>query len=434
MTLKDKIKNKEANIGIIGLGYVGLPLAITSSLNGYRVTGIDTDKKKIINILMGRSYIRGVADEKIVKAINSGGLTVTHNIKRIKSMDVLVICVPTPLDNKDEPDVSYIKEVVKNIKKYAEKNCLIILESTTYPGTTKELIKDELDKQGWSLNRDYNLCFSPEREDPGNELYNVQNTPKVVGGMSKECTELGVLFYSAITNSVIPVSSTTVAEMAKLLENTFRFINIALINEMSIICDKMGINIWEAISAASSKPFGFMPFYPGPGVGGHCIPIDPIYFNWKARDHKIQSEMIELSKKINENMPKHVVDSVINRMQNDGIYEPKILIVGIAYKKDIDDVRESPAIDIIENLIENNGVVDFYDPYVKELKVKDVVMHSVDYTNENLDKYDCVVVVTNHSEINFSYILEKARLIYDTRNSFGVSSEKIITLGGGLCL
>ncbi|QUH27037.1 nucleotide sugar dehydrogenase [Serpentinicella alkaliphila] len=432
MTLKERIIKKEANIGVIGLGYVGLPLAIAASLSGYKVTGIDTDKKKIINILLGRSYIKGIEDSIIVEASKSGNLIVTHNIKRLESMDVLIICVPTPLDKEHNPDVTFINEVVTNIKKYSKKNCLIILESTTYPGTTQELIKEELDKLGWALNEHYNLCFSPERVDPGNKKYGLRNTPKVVGGISKECTELGALFYKEITDNVKCVSSASVAEMAKLLENTFRFINIALVNELSVMCDKMGINIWEVIDAAATKPFGFMEFFPGPGVGGHCIPIDPIYLNWRAKSYNVQSELIKLSTQINNSMPEYVVNSIINILKKSDLENCKILVIGVAYKRDIDDIRESPAIPMIKSLKNYKAGVDFYDPYIKEIDVNNEILYSIDYLNKDLSEYDCIIIVTNHTDINYNYISQNGKMIYDTRNSFNMISGNIITLGGGL--
>lgn len=434
MNLKEKIINNEAIIGIIGLGYVGLPLAVSSALCGYKVIGIDTNKDKINKIIAGKSYINDVNDEEIYVVLKSGNFTPTNDVEKISSLDVIIICVPTPLNEDKNPNTSYIKEVVSNIKKYGKKQSLIILESTTYPGSTEELIMDSLNLEGWVLNKDYNLCFSPERVDPGNKSFNIINTPKIVGGLSKECTELGSLFYKKLTDSVYSVSSAAAAEMVKLLENTFRCINIALINEMTLMCEKMGINIWEVIEAAATKPFGYMAFYPGPGVGGHCIPIDPVYLNWKAKSFNFESEFITLATKINESMPEYVINSVEKLLIERGkkLVESKILVVGVAYKKDIDDIRESPGIRVIDLLMNYHVAVDYYDPFVKRIELKGKTLHSIELLKERLEQYDCVIITTNHTEIDYNLIIDNAFIIYDTRNSFERNGDNIVLFGGGI--
>ncbi|AOY76981.1 nucleotide sugar dehydrogenase [Clostridium formicaceticum] len=431
MSLKDKIINKEAVISIVGLGYVGLPLAVSIALSGYKVIGIEADRTKITKLLMGTSYIKDVSDESVAKEIKKGNLSITSDYKKMEQTDVIIICVPTPL--KDNiPDVSYIYQVVKNIKRYAKKPSLIILESTSYPGTTEEIIMKELEGEGWVLGKDFNLCFSPERVDPGNEFFNLKNTPKIIGGISQKCSELAGLLYKEIANEVCFVSSARTAEMVKLLENTFRSVNIAFINEMALMCEKMGLNIWEVLEAASTKPFGFMPFYPGPGIGGHCIPIDPNYLDWKAQAFNFSSKFIKLATEINESMPEHIVYTIgeILSTQGKNLEGSKILMIGVAYKKDIDDIRESPAFKIRSILIDNKAIVDYYDPYVKEITVEDKRIYAIPFTRENLKKYDCTVIITNHSGIDYQLLIESSKIIYDTRNAIREKSEKIFSLGG----
>ncbi|SNS33025.1 UDP-N-acetyl-D-glucosamine dehydrogenase [Anaerovirgula multivorans] len=431
MSLKNKINNKEAILGVIGLGYVGLPLATTTALSGFKVIGIETNKTKVNKLLAGKSYVKDVPDDDIASVIKKGSLSVTSEYKQMNKMDVIIICVPTPLKNDNTPDVSYIYQVVEKIKQYAKKSILIILESTSYPGTTEELIMKELENAGWVLNKDFNLSFSPERVDPGNKLYSLRNTPKIVGGVTQKCSQLAGLLYKQITNEVFFVSSVKTAEMVKLLENTFRSVNIGFINEMALLCEKMGINIWEVIEAASTKPFGYMAFYPGPGIGGHCIPIDPIYLEWKAKTFNFYSGFIKLASKINDSMSQYIVNSIKQILDNSGksIEKSKILIVGVAYKKDIDDVRESPALKIIDLLIDEKASVDYYDPYVKELTISNKTISSINLTKENLKEYDCSIIITNHDNIDYELLIENLKIIYDTRNTIKEKKENVFLLG-----
>lgn len=431
MSLENKINNKEAILGIIGLGYVGLPLAITTALSGFKVIGIETNRTKVNELLAGISYVKDVSDDDITKVIKKGSLSVTSEYKQMNKMDVIIICVPTPLKNDNTPDVSYIYQVVEKIKEYAKKPILIILESTSYPGTTEELIMKKLENAGWALSKDFNLSFSPERVDPGNKLYSLKNTPKIVGGVTQKCSRLAGLLYKQIANEVFFVSSVKTAEMVKLLENTFRSVNIGFINEMALLCEKMGINIWEVVEAASTKPFGYMAFYPGPGIGGHCIPIDPIYLEWKAKTFNFYSGFIKLANKINDSMSQYIVNAIKQILDSSGksIEKSKILVVGIAYKKDIDDIRESPALKIIDLLIDEKASVDYYDPYVKEVTISNKTISSINFTKENLKEYDCSIIITNHENIDYELLIENLKIIYDTRNTIKEKKENVFLLG-----
>ncbi|AKL95218.1 UDP-glucose 6-dehydrogenase Ugd [Clostridium aceticum] len=431
MSLKNKIINKEAIVGIVGLGYVGLPLAVSIAVSGYKVIGIEVDEEKVAKLLKGVSYIKDVSDESIEKEVRKGSLLGTSDYKKMSQTDVIIICVPTPLKD-NTPDVSYIYQTVKNIKQYAKKPSLIILESTSYPGTTEEVIMKELEGDGWILGKDFNLCFSPERVDPGNELFNLKNTPKIVGGISQQCTELAGLLYEKVANEVFFVSSAKTAEMVKLLENTFRSINIAFINEMALMCEKMELNIWEVLEAASTKPFGFMTFYPGPGIGGHCIPIDPNYLEWKAQTFNFSSRFIRLATEINESMPEYIVSTIgeILKTESKSLEGSKVLIVGVAYKKDIDDIRESPAFKIRNMLVNNKATVDYHDPYVKEIIIDNKKIYSIELNEENLKQYDCAVIITNHSTIDYRLLIENTKIIYDTRNAIREKNERVFSLGG----
>lgn len=436
MSLINKINDKSAKIGVIGLGYVGLPLAIEFTNAGYNVTGIDIDESKVDLINSGKNYISDIKDSLLHEAVEKKLLEANTDFSVVKNLDAISICVPTPLNKEKNPDISYIISVMEKIKNYLHKDMIIILESTTYPGSTRELILPYIvDNEELIAGENICLCFSPERIDPGNETYNTSNTPKVIGGITEKCSEVGKNLYSKIINEIILVSSTETAEMVKLLENTFRAINIGLANEVAIMCEKLGINAWEVIDAAATKPFGFMKFTPGPGLGGHCIPIDPYYLSWKLKTLDYDAQFIELAGQINTQMPKHVINliNVSLNMHQKAINGSNILIIGVAYKKDIDDYRESPAIDIIQLLKEAGASVDYFDPYINEIDFGGVVMKSLEkLTKSLLKKYDVSVIVTNHSNIDYQLVKSNENLIVDTRNVYKDSSSKLITrLGQG---
>lgn len=417
--LKNEILNKKAKVGIIGLGYVGLPLAVTFAKNGFKVYGIDIDKGRIKKLSKGVSYILDIPSSDIKETMRNNRLFVTNDFSHIRKLDAIIICVPTPLYKTKEPDVSYIVAAVQNIKKHMKRNQIIVLESTTYPGTTEEVMLPILESSGLKEGKDFYLAFSPERIDPGNKNYDTKNTPKIIGGISKSSTEIARILYEQAINKVIPVSSSKVAEMVKLLENTFRIVNIGLVNEIMRMCNKLGIDVWEVIDAAKTKPYGFMPFYPGPGVGGHCIPVDPIYLSWKARMHGFEARFIDLASYVNSEMPYYVVDKII-----EGLNERKkplkcstILIIGVAYKKDVKDLRESPALEIIDILIKRGALVSYYDPYLPYLKIGDINLKGVEFNKDSFQDSDCVVIVTDHSNVDYEFIVENSKLIVDTRNA-----------------
>jgi len=433
INLKQKIESKTAKVGVIGLGYVGLPLAMEMAKSGFTVVGIDLDVRKVEALLAGKSYIQDVPDEVIQTSLSTQRFFPTTDYKVLNDLDAVSICVPTPLSENQDPDTSYIKGVVSHLKNHKKKNVLITLESTTYPGTTEELIQWEYEKLGMKVGEDFFLCFSPERVDPGNHAFNTHNTPKVIGGTTSKCLELGTLLYSNIVETVVTVSSPKVAEMSKLLENTFRSVNIAFINEMALMCDKMGIDVWEVIKAASTKPFGYMPFYPGPGIGGHCIPLDPMYLSWKAKGFRFHSKFIELAQSINDNMPEYVISKtaqVLNIYQK-SINNSKILILGMAYKPDIDDLRESPGLHIYELFQESGASVDYYDPHAKSfIDKRGNIVHSIPYSLERMAGYDCMVLVTNHKAFNCQEIADLGVAVIDTRNAFnGIDYPHIYKLG-----
>ena len=435
MSLYKKIKNKDAHIGVVGLGYVGLPLAVEFAKAGFNVSGIEIDENKISAINNGENYISDIDDSLMIDLVKKGKLKATNDTSIISELDAISICVPTPLSKVNEPDVSYIIKSVDAIKKYLHQDFLIILESTTYPGTTKEVILSALEESGLIVGKDYYLCFSPERIDPGNEIYNISNTPKVIGGVTEDCTKIGQSLYSQIVKDVISVSSPEVAEMVKLLENTFRSINIGLANEIAIMCEKLSIDVWEVINAASTKPYGFMKFTPGPGLGGHCIPIDPLYLSWKMKNLNYNPKFIELASEINASMPEHVIETLKKALDNNHkkLKNSKILLLGMAYKKDIDDIRESPALDIIQLLNNAGGIIDYYDPYIPELVYNDISLKSIkNLEDDKLNNYDICVVVTNHSNIDYEKIHNNCQLIIDTRNVFkDKDSSHIKRLGQG---
>ncbi|UCB56910.1 MAG: nucleotide sugar dehydrogenase [Candidatus Omnitrophota bacterium] len=429
--LKEKIANRKAKVGIIGLGYVGLPLAVLFAQKGFPVFGIDINKNRIKRIKKGCSYILDVPNEELKQAISDKRLKVSEDFSVIRKLDAVIICVPTPLKDKKEPDISYIVSAVENIKKFMKKGQIIVLESTTYPGTTEEVILPRLESAGFREGRDFYLAFSPERIDPANPKYKTENTPKVIGGMSPRSSRIARELYSQIINKVVSASSCKAAEMAKLLENTFRIVNIGLVNEITLMCDKMGIDIWEVIDIAKTKPYGYMPFYPGPGVGGHCIAVDPIYLSWKARGFGFEAQFIELASHINSQMPHYVVERITRALNEykKPVKGSRILIVGVAYKKDVKDLRESPALEIINILQNEKAVVSYYDPHLPYLNIDGIDLKSVKFTAKSFNDKDCVVIATDHSDVDYDFVLRESHLIVDTRNVFKKSeAKKVIKL------
>jgi UDP-N-acetyl-D-glucosamine dehydrogenase len=428
--LAEKIRNRTAQVGVVGLGYVGLPLAVEFAKAGFRVTGIEIDREKAASINAGRSYVQDVPSELMAPLVAAGKLRATSDVSAISELDTMNICVPTPLRKTKDPDMSYVAAACDAIAAYLRHGSLVILESTTYPGTTEEFVLPKLERPDRKVGRDFFLCFSPERVDPGNPVYQTANIPKVVGGITAECTRLGALLYAQAIETVVPVSSTQVAEMVKLLENTFRMINIGLVNELALMCDRMGINVWEVIDAAATKPFGFMPFYPGPGLGGHCIPIDPFYLSWKTKQAGIEARFIELAGYINGQMPLFVVEKIQNAL-NDRAKPLKgshIHLLGMAYKKNIDDVRESPALDIALLLEKRGARVTYSDPFVPSVSLNARRLESAPM-EEMVPQADCVVIVTDHSGVDYGYVARQARLVVDTRNALkGFSSANIVRL------
>jgi UDP-N-acetyl-D-glucosamine dehydrogenase len=427
--LGEKIRSRRARVGIIGLGYVGLPLAVEFAKAGFTVTGIDISEQKVQRVNAGDSYIGDIPSSVLGPLVEAGKIRATTDFSAALELDTINICVPTPLRKTKDPDMSYIVSSCGEIAKHFHAGMLVILESTTYPGTTDELVLPMLNKSGLEVGRDFFLCFSPERVDPGNPKYQTSNIPKVVGGCTAACTEMGRLFYAQALQHVVPVSSTQVAEMVKLLENTFRMINIGLANEIAMMCDRIGVNVWEVIDAAATKPFGFMPFYPGPGLGGHCIPIDPFYLSWKTKQAGIEARFIELAGYINGQMPHFVVDKVQNALNDAGkpVKGSKIHVMGVAYKRDIDDMRESPALDIMLLLQRRGGVISYSDPHVPVLRMEGLEL--VAQPDEAAAAADCVVIVTDHSVFDYRALVERAALIVDSRNALkGVQSAKIVRL------
>ena len=423
-------QREDGVVGIIGLGYVGLPIALRFVAVGKQVIGFDIDETKVAKIKAGRSYIGHIPDEKLDQAV-ARGFRPTTDFSIISSVDSIIICVPTPLNKYREPDMSYITGTLETIMPFLRKGQLICLESTTYPGTTDEEIVPRVEKRGFKVGEDVFVVFSPEREDPGNPTFHTQNTPKVVGGVTSACLEMGLDLYRKIIDKVVPVSSTRTAEMTKLLENIHRAVNIGLVNELKVVCDRMDIDIFEVINAAATKPFGFTPYYPGPGLGGHCIPIDPFYLTWKAREYGLHTRFIELAGEINESMPDYVLAKITDGMnqQRKSLYGSKILILGAAYKKNIDDMRESPSLDIIERLISKGVTVDYSDPHVAVLpKVRkhDLKLESIDLAPEVLGTFDCVVLATDHDAFDYEMILKHSKLIVDARGRYREANSKVV--------
>jgi UDP-N-acetyl-D-glucosamine dehydrogenase len=429
--LMKKIEDKTAIVAIIGMGYVGLPLSVEVAKAGYRVVGIQRNPQKARMINSGQNYISDVNDNELKELVEAGRLSSTVDFSVLSEADVVIICVPTPLTKNKEPDVSHIISATEEIVRYIHRGMLFVLESTTYPGTTDELILPMLSKKGLKVGEDFFLAFSPERVDPGNKMYNTKNTPKIIGGITSNCLKITSMLYKQFIDKVIPVSSTKTAEMIKLLENTFRAVNIALVNEIAIICDKLGIDTWEVIEGAATKPFGFMPFYPGPGLGGHCIPVDPHYLSWKLKSLNYNVRFIELAGDINANMPVYVVNKLADALNERGkpLKGSKIFVLGVAYKKDIGDMRESPALDIFQLLINKKAEVFYHDPYVPYLTIGDLTFESIPMSSEMLRRSDCSLIVTDHSSFDYRFIVENSQMILDTRNGTkGIVSEKIIKI------
>jgi len=426
--LKKKIDARDYRVAVVGLGYVGLPLAVEFAREGFPVVGIDIDSEKTHAINAGRSYIPDISDDYLKEAQEKGGLEATADFSRIGEVDAIIICVPTPLSKTRDPDISYIMSALQEIKKYLKRGHVVSLESTTYPGTTDELVRPTLEESGLKAGTDFFLAFSPERIDPGNRIYTVKNTPKVVGGINEESTDIVSYLYSRVLEKVVPVSSCKVAEMSKLLENTFRSINIALANEMAIMCHILGVDVWEVIEAAATKPFGFMKFYPGPGIGGHCIPIDPLYLSWKLRTLNYNARMIEVASEINTSMPRYVVERVADALNEHmkSVKGSRILVLGIAYKKDVNDTRESPAFDVIKLLEIKGASVEYNDPFVPRARINGHFRESVDLTGDRLREADCVIITTDHSVYDYEFIVKNARLVVDTKNATKGLSENLL--------
>ena len=431
MGLRERIESGQAVLGVVGLGYVGLPLAVEMAKAGHRVVGIDVSAEKVALVNAGESYIPDVPTEELAKLVSAGLISATTDFSRAAETDAVAICVPTPLNETKEPDTSYMESAAKAIAPHLHADMLITLESTTYPGTTEEVIQPILESGGLKVGTDLYLAFSPERVDPGNPVFQTRNTPKVVGGVTPACTEHAVALYGRYIDTIVPVSGTRAAEMSKLLENTFRGVNIALMNELVMLCERMDINLWEVIEAAKTKPFGFMPFYPGPGLGGHCIPIDPFYLSWKAKQFDFRTEFIDLSGRINENMPYYVITRLMDAMnhQRKSLAGSKVLVLGVAYKADIDDMRESPAIRIVELLLEKEADVVYHDPYVPAFSAGGTPIPHVELTPAEVAAADVVLVITAHKNLDYAMIAREARLVLDTRNALAAfGGEHIVTL------
>ena len=426
-----KLKDKEARIGILGLGYVGLPLAVVFAEAGFHVTGIDPDSRKIDSLAKGISYIPDVKTAAVEKLVKSGHLTATTDFSVLKDIDAVSICVPTPLRKTGDPDMSFIMSATEELAKYMHKGMVVVLESTTYPGTTREMLLPTLGTEhDLTIGEDWFLAFSPERVDPGREDWTTINTPKVMGGITEACGEVATVWYEGAIETVHHVSTAEAAEMAKLLENTFRMINIGLVNELAIMCERLGVDVWEVIDAAASKPFGFMKFTPGPGLGGHCIPIDPLYLSWKMKSFNYNARFIELASEINTNMPRYVVSRVLEAMNDRGkiLNGSKVLVLGVAYKPDIDDARESPAMDVI-GLLQNKGAnVKYHDPYIPHIhhETDGWQMDSVKDMLKSVKEADAVVIITNHKEYDYDLVVDSAKFVFDTRNA----TRKVIDDGG----
>lgn len=426
---KEKIDKKEIKIGIVGLGYVGLPLMLSFSENNFLVLGFDIDENKVQNINSGKTYIKHIDESRVKAAQKSGNIFATSDFSKISEVDAIILCVPTPLNKYREPDMSFIVNTVDAITPYLREGQMLSLESTTYPGTCNEILKPKIENKGLVIGDDFFLCYSPEREDPGNKHFNTSSIPKVLGGTTKNCLKIGTMVYEKVITKIVPVSSTQAAELTKLLENIYRCVNIGLINEMKMVADKMDIDIWEVIDAAASKPFGFTPFYPGPGLGGHCIPIDPFYLTWKAREYEINTKFIEIAGEVNTNMPFWVVGKVASALNKckKPINGSKILVLGIAYKKNIDDMRESPSVKLMELLQKQGAEIFYHDPFVPVFpKMRDYHfdLESVDISD--VSSYDCILIATDHDVFDYDFIQKNAKMIVDTRGRYKQKFDNVL--------
>jgi UDP-N-acetyl-D-glucosamine dehydrogenase len=421
-----KAKDRSAVFGIVGLGYVGLPLAMELVRAGFRVLGFDISKRVVDALNAGRSHIQDIASDTLAKAVAAGKFSATTDLSRLSEPDAISIAVPTPLSKTKDPDVSYVLSATESIKKTLRRGQLVILESTTYPGTTRELMLPALESTGLKVGEDFFLAFSPERVDPGNPKYNTRNTPKVVGGITPNCLQVTVALYEPAIERVVSVTSTEAAELVKILENTFRSVNIGLVNEMAIVCDKLGVDVWEVIDAAATKPFGFMKFTPGPGVGGHCIPLDPHYLAWKMRTLNYRTRFIELAGEINAEMPEYWVARVADKLNDQGkaVRGSTVLVLGVAYKKDINDIRESPALDVIRLLEQRGAIVKYHDPHVPKLHEDGVELESIALTADMLHGTDCVVIVTDHTGLDYQLVAREAKLVVDTRHALPAGARR----------
>jgi UDP-N-acetyl-D-glucosamine dehydrogenase len=434
-TLRDRLADRSARVGVIGLGYVGLPLAVEFARAGFVTTGIDLDTRKVDAVNRGTSYIPDVPAPEVARLVNEQRLRATADFAAVAELDTINICVPTPLRKTKDPDMSYIVSAVEQIARHLHPGMLVILESTTYPGTTEELVRPLLEAGGLRAGVDFFLAFSPERVDPGNPIYHTRNVPKVVGGLGAESTELAAALYGAAIQTIVPVSSPETAEMVKLLENTFRMVNIGLVNEIALMCDRLGINVWEVVSAAATKPFGFMPFYPGPGLGGHCIPIDPFYLSWKAKQSGFEPRFIELAGQVNAAMPHFVVDKISDALNHHRkpVNGSIVLVLGLTYKRDIDDIRESPSLDVMTLLHEKGARVRYSDPYVPVLSARawrgGFELHADALTPGAISAADCVAVLTEHRSIDYRRVVESARLVVDTRNAIAGTHAHVFRIG-----
>jgi UDP-N-acetyl-D-glucosamine dehydrogenase len=415
--LEQKLRRKTAVIGVVGLGYVGLPLALAFSKEGFKVLGFDIQQKRVDLINRGQSYIADVDSKSLSAAVASKHLEATTDQSRVKTADAICICVPTPLTKTKDPELSYVISESETVAKYLQPGQLVALESTTYPGTTREVMLPILERSGLKAGADFYLAFSPERVDPGSKNYNIKNTPKVVGGIDSKSTKVAELLYRQVADVVVPVSSPEVAEMTKVFENVFRNVNIALVNELTLLCDKMGISVWEVIDSAATKPFGYMPFYPGPGIGGHCIPLDPYYLANKAREYDFHTRFIELAADINEQMPYYVVSRIMGALNSKGksLKKAKVLVLGVAYKRDVEDTRESPSLKLVQLLREKGANVSYNDPYVPKIKISNETLASAELTEKQLSSADCVVIATDHTCYDYKYIAQKSSFVFDTR-------------------
>lgn len=432
--LLEKIRRHEVRLGIVGLGYVGLPLAVEFAQAGLEVVGIDLDVNKVEAINRGESYIPDISTAAVAALVQAGRLSATTDYAALRTCDAVSICVPTPLNKTRDPDMSFVINAATQVAEFAHPGFVIILESTTYPGTTEEILLPRLQAAGWRIGEEVFLAFSPERIDPGNQHYGVRNTPKVVGGATAACTEVAQALYGVAVDVIVPVSSLRAAEMVKLLENTFRAVNIGLVNEMALMCAKLDVNVWEVIEAASTKPYGYMKFTPGPGIGGHCIPIDPLYLSWKLKSLNYTARFIELADSINSRMPEHVVTLVADALNEAGraINGSRLLVLGVAYKRDIDDVRESPALDVLTELRARKALVSYHDPYVPRILLDGQTLTSEPLTAEALAAADCVIVITDHSDFDWDWVRRHARVMVDTRNAVRgpapAGSARVVTL------